>query len=166
MAGLLNLVVPGAGLIVRGAVGSGLLCGLLFAACANLTLAACLLFPDEMSASGRTLALVITGVVYVLVQVRMAQITGLAARRTKEQFRRERLLRVQECLRREDVAGALEAIEPLMDSAGTDLLVAFRVAEVLTLADDQEGARAAWANVRALDRHGIYRAQMPHGLHA
>ena len=166
MAGLLNLLVPGAGLIVRGAVGSGLLCGLLFAVCANFTLAACLLFPDELSPAGRAVAILLTGTVYVLIQVRMAQTTGLASRRTKEQLRRERLLRVQECLGREDVAGALEAIEPLMDRAATDLLVAFRVAEVLTMADDRDGARVAWANVRALDKHGIYRAQMPHWLHA
>lgn len=165
-AGTVNLLLPGGGLILLGATWSGWLVGFLFVASANLALAASLLFPDDFSSRAQSLLIGLAAGCYIGAQVRVAQ--SLRQRRATEfQARRaEHLRQAQEHMQRGDARAARAALEPLAADAAHDLLVAYRLAQVLTAAGDAEAARAAWARVRALDRHRVYRQQIEEGERA
>ncbi len=159
-AGWVNLVLPGAGLVLCGAIASGLMVGLLVAAGANLALAALLLFPDDFS---RTVQAVIIGLAvgsYFGAQLRLSQTQRQIRAQAAGEARRRTLRRTSELLANGEPAAALEALRPLADRAHDDLLVAYRMAQTLTVAGDVLAARVAWQRVRQLDRHGIYRDQV------
>ena len=158
-AALLNLVVPGLGIILVGPVWSGLLVGVLFAACANFALWATLLIPDEFSPWIRGLGIGIAGGTYLGAQLRLAQAVRERQRQQQAQGRRTALAAVRECLQRNDYLGALRAITPVRDSGTHDLLVAHRVAQILTGLKRPDAALAAWQRLRELDHHGIYSAE-------
>lgn len=155
----INLLLPGGGLILAGAVWSGLLIGVLFAACANLALAAVLLFPDEFSRTVQTLVIGLAAGSYVGAQLRLSRQVRERRAQSAAALRRRLLGEAREHLARGERAQALAAIAPLAELARRDLLVAYRFAQVLTAVGDVQAARAAWEQVRTLDRHGIYRAQ-------
>jgi len=153
----LNLVIPGLGIILIGRTGAGLVVGLLFAACANLAIWAAVLIPDEFSPSLRALLIGLAGGMYFGAQLRFAQ-TLREVRQAEQAKRRQEVLReVFACLQQCDYAGALRAIAPLRDRAANDLLVAYRLAQILTGLNEVDAALRAWRQVRALDRHHIYR---------
>jgi hypothetical protein len=156
----INLLVPGAGMILAGSVITGLLAGLLFAACANFAVVAVLLFPDDFSGTMQALAIGLAAGAYFGAQVRLA--AQIRARRAAAaaSFRRRVLSQSQELLVRGEAAGAVDALQPLVAEAGHDLLVAYRLAQALTAAGDAPAARAAWQRVRELDRHGLYKRQI------
>ncbi len=158
--GLLNLLVPGAGVIWLGGLASGLLLGLGFALCANLAVWSVLLVPDDWSAGRTALVVLVTGMFYVAAQIALVRARQAARRRDRQALRHAALARARERLLAEDYAGALAALAPLESLAGEDLLVAVRVAEARSGLDDVAAARAAWQHVRALDRHGLYRDQV------
>ena len=88
-AAWVNLLLPGGGLILLGAVGSGLLAGLLFIACANFALVAVLWFPDDFSGTTQALGIGLAAGAYVGAQVRvMAQVRRLRAEGTAARRRR------------------------------------------------------------------------------
>jgi hypothetical protein len=159
-AAALNLLLPGGGLILVGATGSGLLIGLVFAACANFALAAPLLFPDDFPRPAQLAGVVLTAAMYLLAQARLAQSVRDLRRKSQAAVRRRVLAQTQELLARGDAAGALAAILALVDTDHDDLLVVFRLAQALTAAGDVTAARAAWLRVRELDPHGLYRQQI------
>jgi hypothetical protein len=156
----INLLVPGAGMILVGSVITGLLAGLLFAACANFAILAVLLFPDDFSAALQALAIGLAAGAYFGAQVRLARQIRTQHAAAIASFRRRILWQSQESLARGDAAGAVAALRPLAAEAGCDLLVAYRLAQALTAAGDRPAARAAWQQVRALDEHGLYKQQI------
>lgn len=152
-----NLLLPGGGMILLGSAASGLLGGLLFAVCANFALLAVLLFPDDFSGTAQALAIGVAAGAYVGAQVRFVACARKLREQTAASFRRRLLWQSQELLARGEAGRAVEVLRPLADQAGDDLLVAYRLAQALTAAGDVPAARAAWRQVRQLDRHGLYR---------
>ncbi len=138
-------------------VGGGLLAGVLFAACTGFALLAILLFPDDFPRPATILGIGLAAGSYVGAQLRLLRAVRRQAARSAAESRAARLRAARECLERGDPAGALTALEPLVDSAPTDLLVAYRLAQALSAAGDECGAALAWRQVRTLDRHGLFR---------
>jgi hypothetical protein len=156
-----NLLLPGGGLILLGAVGSGLLAGTLFIACANFALAAVLLFPDDFSDTTQALGIGLAAGAYVGAQVRVTtQVRRLRAEGTAAR-RRRALWAARDCLARGDAAAAVDVLRPLVEAEAQDLLVTYQWAQSLTAAGDATRARDAWQQVRRLDRHGIYKQHIP-----
>jgi len=159
-AAALNLLVPGAGLILLGAVTSGVLVGLVTSVSASFALAAALLFPLDFSPNVRALLIGIAGGCYVGAQVRLGQTVRRARAEAAARVRRRHLALCQDRLNAGDAAGALAALVPLEELAAVDVVVAYRLAQVRTALGDVNGARAAWQHLRTLDSHGLYRAQI------
>ena len=156
-----NLLLPGGGLILLGALWSGLLGGLLWTACANFAVLAVLLFPDDFSPTTQALGIGLAAGAYVGAQWRLvAQVCDLRAQASAAR-RRRTLWQARDCLARGEAARAVETLRPLADEAAHDLLVAYQWAQALTAAGDAARARAAWQHVRRLDRHGIYKRHIP-----
>lgn len=154
-----NLLLPGAGLVLIGACWSGLATGLVFAACTNLALASVLLFPDDFSSAIRMLLIGFAGGSYVGAQLRYAQaMRGIRAAELAA-LRRRVLAETQSLLKSGQPARALEVLSPLARRLPDDLLVAYRLAQVLTETGNKRAARVAWRQLRTLDRHGIYRQE-------
>lgn len=158
-----NLVLPGSGMILVGALASGLLGGLVFAVCANFALAAVLLVPDDFSATAQALAIGTAAGAYVGAQGRCAGCVRAWRAQASERARRRLLWQSQELLARGDAAQAAALLRPLVDEAPDDLLVIYRLAQALTVAGDVPGARAAWQQLRQLDCHGLYKQQILDG---
>ena len=156
-AAAFNLIVPGAGIIALGSPWVGFAVGLLFTFCANFAIWAALVIPDEFTPWVRGLAIGFAGGTYVGAQLRFAQTVRNLHRRAAARQRDTALRVVRECLLRDDYAAALQALTPVRECAPRDLLVARRLAQVLTGLNEVNEALAAWQQVRALDRHRIYR---------
>lgn len=156
----LNLVIPGAGLVLLGSPAAGIVGGLAFAACANFALAAVLLIPDEFSGTTQALAVGLAVGTYVGVQLRLARAARTARATAATAWRRRVLWDVRAMLGRGEYAAALKALAPLVPRAPHDLLVAFRHAQLLSEVGATTEAEAAWRRVRTLDRHGIYKGQV------
>lgn len=165
-AALTNLLVPGAGIVLLGDVWQGLVGGVAFALCANAALWLVLLIPDEFSGTTQALALGAAAGTYLGAQLRFAQTVRSRERAWQSGVRRGALWAARECLDRRDFAGALAALEPIRVAAARDLLVAYRVAQTLTGLKDADAALAAWRQVRALDRHHVYRDECREGEQA
>ncbi len=171
-AAWLNLVVPGGGLVLVGAYGTGIIAGLLFAAAANLTVTAVLLFPDDFSGRARVLLIVLLGVIYVGAQVRMVQAARRSGQTVAQRRRREILTAAQAALSAaaagaEPAPAPAESVDELARDLQTlarqcpqDLLVWVRLTEVLSTQGAAEAARVAGQHATALDRHGLYRAEL------
>lgn len=160
---VLNLVAPGAGLAWLGRLADGWLIGLACALVANLAIWAFAILPDETTATGRRTLLLLVLLVFVLAQVLYAQAVRDAARRASEHLRRSALGNSRRLLERGDAQGAWIALSPALMRDADDLLLAYRAAQVLTVAGDADRARHAWQRVRRLDGHRIYRAQIAEG---
>jgi hypothetical protein len=156
-AAWLNLVLPGGGLVLIGAVWSGMLAGLAFAACANFTLGSILLFPDDFSRGTLALGIGLTAGSYLGTQWRLARIVRERAEQAAASRRRQVLADAERLLRRGEAGQAAEELAGLGPSCAGDLAVAYRLAQALTAAGNTEGALGAWEAVRRLDKHGIYR---------
>lgn len=154
-----NLLLPGGGLILLGEVASGLLVGIAFAACANFALLAVLLFPDDFGRSLEALGIGVAGGSYFGAQLRMAQTVRGLRERALTAERRRILWTVRGLCARGQYGEALKVISPLSTREPDDVLVAYRVAQILSEAGTVHAARAAWQRVRELDRHGVYRQQ-------
>lgn len=153
-----NLIVPGGGLILVGWPWIGWLIGLLFVLSLNAGLALTLLFPDEYPAWVGGLAIGVAAGTYLGAQLRLRQI--LTARRlsTEEERRNAAIRSAMEAVQAGDVAEALLHLEKIAPEAERDLLVAYRVAQVVTQTGDAAEARVAWERVQRLDRYNLYRA--------
>ena len=155
----LNLLLPGAGLILCGYTPHGLVGGLVFAACANFALASTLLFPDDVPALARTASLALATCGYVALQWGQLRAEYAHRRRTAAEKRAAALRAVQRLLAAGDLSKARATLAALANERPDDLHVAYRLAEVLSASGDAAAAAAAWQRVRKLDRDGIYRAQ-------
>jgi len=160
LAAVLNLVLPGGGLIVLDSIGSGLIVGLLFVACANFALVSVLLFPDDFSPTVQALGVGLAAGSYVGAQVRLAKALRRARTRAFETWRRGVLWTTRILLERGEHGAARDAILPLAQAAPDDLLVQYRLVQALVAAGELPDARAACERLKRLDRRGIYRAQV------
>lgn len=156
----LNLVLPGGGLVLLGARWTGFYLALLFAACANFALAAVLLFPDDCGRPVQLLAIGAGAGGYVGAQWRCAQTARARRARIADVRRRTALREARRMVEQGAFNEALRVLSPVAQENPDDLLVAYRIAEVLTAAGTSHAARLAWQRVRALDRHGVYREQL------
>lgn len=156
----INLLIPGGGLITIGRVWLGLIIALLFALLANCALAFSLLFPDDVPSWAGGLTTGLAGGTYLGAQLRFAQTVRSRHREAATAHRRQALEAARACLTAGQYHQAWEAIRPLAAQADRDLLVAYRVAQVLTAKQDVNAALDAWHLVRRLDRHHIYREQI------
>jgi hypothetical protein len=152
-----NLVLPGVGLILAGRVAAGLAIGLLFVVLANGAVAATLLVPDDVSPWVQALVIGLAAGTYVGAQLRLRYALEDTARAARRDRRDAALRVVRACVERGDGEAGWEALRPVAEDAEEDLLVAYRVAQVLTLRGDRTAARIAWERVRRLDRHHLYR---------
>jgi hypothetical protein len=160
---LVNLLIPGGGLILAGDAFAGVVFCLLLTVVANLSLAGWLLIPDEVPPPWRITALIVAAGTYILAQLRCAHRLRWEHQQREALRRREVLAAVQRLLDEGRADRAWEVLEPLAGLAERDLLVAWRVAQVLTAKRDVEAALAAWQRLRRLDRHRLYRADREHG---
>jgi hypothetical protein len=159
-AAAVNLILPGGGMILIGAVWRGLLVGMLFAACANFAVVATLLFPDEYSRLTRLFGIGLAVGGYLGAQVRFAQTVRGLRQQGLDDLRRRCLRQARELLLRGSSVRALEQIQPLAELVPDDLHVAYRLAQALTATGDVAAARAAWRRLGELDRHGVYRREV------
>ena len=156
----INLLIPGGGLMMIGRVWFGLVIALLFGLVANCALAFSLLFPDDVPSWAGGLTTGLAGGTYLGAQLRFAQTVRSRHREAAIAHRRQALEAARACLAAGQYGQAWEAIRPLAAQAERDLLVAYRVAQVLTAKQDVNAALDAWHLVRRLDCHHIYREQI------
>ena len=159
LAAGLNLLVPGAGIILLGRTWVGLLIGVLFLTCANFALWTTLLIPDDYSPWLRGLGIGLAGGTYIGAQMRLTQTVRQQRHQIQSKLRHMALSTVRECLQREDYAAALKAIAPVRGHGNNDLLVAHRLAQILTGLNHAD-ALAAWRHLRTLDRHRFYQDEI------
>ncbi|MGD8453684.1 MAG: hypothetical protein PVJ57_17870 [Phycisphaerae bacterium] len=164
LASVLNLLIPGAGLVLRSNPWGGLVIGLLFVACANFTLWALLLVPDEFPPWQHGLGIGLTGGVYLGAQIRLAQTVRGRRRSEQTTLRRAALHAARQLIEAGRYPQAQLVLAPVRRFAETDLLVAYRMAQVYTGLRDVDAALAAWQTVRRLDRHHLYSDQLRSGL--
>jgi hypothetical protein len=157
---LINLVIPGGGLILIGSETIGVLVALLFTVAANYAIAALLLIPDEVPATWRGLSLGVAIGTYLGAQIRYAQTVRHGRASAAREQRGAALRAARGALLAGRVEDAWRAIQPLAEQAESDLVVAYRLAQVLTAREGSAAALAAWRRVRRLDRHRIYRQEV------
>ena len=153
----MNLVLPGGGVALAGRPWLGLLIGVLFAAVANIVVAAVFLFPDDLSAGTRALAIGLGAGAYVGAQLRLEAALRVTQRQRDSAARDIALRAAWIALEAGDAAAALAALRPFAARTAHDLLLAYRLAQTLTLTRDVPAAMDAWEIVGRLDRHSLYR---------
>jgi hypothetical protein len=160
----LNRVFPGAGLILAGSITAGLAVGLAFTATASLAIASYGLIPENVPPLARAGLLAAALAWYFCAQVWAAQ--AVRSRREAERAARRRgvLGRSLAALEQGEARLARELIEPLAAAEPDDLLVACRIAQILTALGDVPGAQAAWERLQRLDRHRLFRRDWEAGL--
>jgi len=156
---LLNLLVPGAGLIVSGSRLAGSVLALLFTLCACGAIAANYLFPDDFSQRWRLLLAGAAGGVWVGTQLRLAQLLSEGRFEAHLAERRAALRQAHQLLAAEKLDEAWRVISEIAHLASSDLLVAYRMAQIATARGDAAAAREAWQRVRTLDTHRIYQPE-------
>ncbi|MBK9127611.1 MAG: hypothetical protein IPM13_07395 [Phycisphaerales bacterium] len=153
---LVNLLLPGAGAILSGSIGLGLGAGLVFALCANLAILTTLILPDDFTrfAAWTTVALAIAS--YGLAQVTFAVAHQRGIEIDRASRRRDGLRTLHAAVERGEHATALELVERLAAEWPDDLaLLDWRVRLLRELGRAEDASRAE-AELRRLDRHGIY----------
>jgi hypothetical protein len=160
LALVVNLVIPGGGLIAIGSEALGVLIATLFTLTANFAIVSSFLLPDEVSPTWRGLSIGLAIGTYLGAQVRYAQTVRDQRKQAAAKLRRAILTDVRAALSAGCADDAWRAIQPLMEQAERDLVVAYRVAQVLTAREDVRGALRAWQRVRRLDRHRVYGQQI------
>lgn len=154
----MNLLTPGAGLLLIGAWGHGLLFGAVFWVFSLLSVLWIAVIPYEPPPWAVYIVVVLTIAVYVAAQFKLAQTVREQAAAAHAAMRRAALITARRAMASGDPQTALRALEPLQCHLATDLLVAVRAAEALAAAGDHAQARTVWELVLRTDRHGLYRA--------
>ncbi len=133
MSWVLNILVPGVGLILRRREWLGLTLALLYALCGNLAIAAWLIAPDAIPAWLAMLATLLTGLSWLAAQ-------GLFARHQAEMRRRARALAT--------------LLQEARQSLGANRLDVARVALESALEIDGEhvDVKALWVRLCALEQ--------------
>jgi hypothetical protein len=160
---LVNLVVPGGGLILIGSAASGVLLAALFTVTAAFAIVSNLLFPDDFASAWRGLGIGVALGTWLGAQLRLAQSVRRQRERAAGKLREATLRDVRAELLAGRFDDAWRAIQPMIHRADDDLALACRLAQVLTARESPVAARAAWRRVRRLDRHRIYRQEVEEG---
>ena len=153
---LVNLLLPGGGLVLVHRGWTGFIVGITFAAAANYTLAAFLLFPDDFAGWAKVLALLLTLSSYLGAQWIFRQTRRLHTNNQYLELRRRVFREVQALVNARDYQAAQQALDQLNEHARDDLVIAVRRAQILTAAQDIPVALEAWRRVAQLDIHRVY----------
>lgn len=157
---LVNLILPGAGLILSGGTIAGLLIGALFAITAALAVASTLLIPDDFSATAQKLLIISAALIYIAAQILIAQRLRSECASRRAQVRRDALARAAQHLEQGDGQRARLSLQPLEGELSGDLLVALRWAQAVEMCGDRDAADEAWDRLRRMDRHHLYRREL------
>lgn len=155
----LNLIAPGAGLVILRREWLGLTVAVLFAALAQLTVFAVLIEPSSTLSSGPLLLGIATGVVWLFGQlvniVRAGRVLGERARQKIASI----VNQVSRALAEQQYGDAARLLEAALaiDDECVDLRMA--QARVLTVMGRFDQARVAWEAVLDLDVQGSHRAE-------
>jgi hypothetical protein len=153
---LLNLLVPGIGLILAGRVWLGLAAGLVTTVLVATTIAAFLLFPDDFDPVTRGLVAGGAGGAYLGVQIRLVVVLREVRHAARRESRNTCLQRAAELVDAGAPEQALALIEPLYARDSSDLHVIYRRAQALTAAGRHDDAILAWRELAERDRHRLY----------
>lgn len=160
IARLLNLVVPGAGLILVGRVLIGWALALAFAITANLAVFVLYIIPAEVNNGVRAAFIGSAAVLYIAAQGLFATAARYGFQAAVDTRLRSALVAANRFIADGDLRAALRALQDLPPPLESDLLVVLRVAQVLTALGDHSAAQAACERLRQLDRHGLCRADL------
>lgn len=157
---ILNILLPGVGVVLTGSIVSGLTVGLLVTAALNFIIWGLWLTPASTAAWMIGVAVAGAAGGFAAAQVQLAQALRLRDGQAAASRRRKLLAEICGHIER----GAYEAAAPLaVDLAkddGHDLHAAFRVAQVLTRVGWADSARSACQRLRVLDIHHVYRREL------
>lgn len=157
MAWLLNVVLPGTGLIVRRREWLGFSLAMVFGICGNVALAGWLIAPAAVPSWLTRLAFGLCVLSWLLSQLLLLRQGILLKRRASGLAALLREART--AMEARDIESAGLALESgkAMDDENVELYVLR--ARLCALKGDQRGERAAWRRVLKLDRHGQYHAE-------
>ncbi len=155
----LNLVAPGAGLVMLQRPWAGISLCLLFALLSQLALWGFLLVPTGASQLGSTWAALAAVAVWAFAQ-RLAVLRGRDILGPEARARIE-LLRTgaQEALERRHFGDAHELLRIALDIDDEDLQVQLQWARLVTLMGQRDAAHRAWKCVLLLDRCGEHKCE-------
>jgi hypothetical protein len=155
-----NVLLPGSAVILVGGPLLGFLLVLLFAAAASFVIWALWIIPESAAPWMTGVALAFAAGSFVAAQLQLAQSLRRRHAALSAAARRRVLDAVHRHVDAAEYREALAALRPLQPAARSDLLIAYRFAQVLTLARQTPEARAAWRHLRAIDVHHIYRGEI------
>lgn len=163
LARQVNWWLPGVGLILAHRLWLGLVIGVLFTLLANLLIWGAAIVPDSVPRiflflTGLFLVATYAGAQFLLWRdIRRRQLAARKAERTRI------LNQAVEFLTQGDLARACMCVEALLPYAEDDLMVAVRIAQTLTAAQDAPRGIEAWMRVRRLDVQAVYRREAEEG---
>lgn len=155
----LNLVVPGAGLVILHQDIAGIALAVLFALFAQIALLGLLVVPANMPPMLSTAAGVVAGAIWLIAQWlgwKQARIVFGAQRERELHLLRERVTRAVEDKRYTE-AGDLLNIATRIDDEDLDLHL--QTARIAALTGQFHAARQAWRRVMQLDNAGLHRLE-------
>ncbi|MCA9245083.1 MAG: hypothetical protein KDA32_14085 [Phycisphaerales bacterium] len=161
----INVLAAGAGQIAQGDTSIGMATAAAFASAANAWIWMTWIVPGAYSNVARGVTLTVAIVVWVMSQWHLAARLRGADRAQRLGRRRAALAESRRLAACGDVAGALRAVEPLIEREPRNLATATLVAQLVTSSGDAQESRAAWERVRRLDRRGLYRREIRENLH-
>jgi hypothetical protein len=162
MAWLLNVVLPGTGLIIRRREWLGFCLAMLFGICGNVALAGWLIAPAAVPSWLSWLAFGAAGVAWLLSQLLLLR-QGICLKR-RDSTLAELLREARSALEAGDIDRGRLALESgtAMDDENVEVCVL--MARLCALQDDRGGVRTAWRRVLKLDRRGPYLAEARRAL--
>ncbi len=155
-----NLLVPGAGLVLAGRPWAGLIAGTLFSTILAAALTAVWVVPGEVPATWKGLLIGFAGGTYVGAQIRQVRALRERARQALERGRKACLRDAIAAMHAQEPERAVALLEPAVTARPGDLLLLVRLAQALDAAGQQTEASAMWEQVRALDRHRVFRSDV------
>lgn len=160
IARLLNLLVPGAGLILIGRLLSGWSLALGFAITANLAVLFIFVIPVDINPAVRSASIGSAALLYVAAQGLFASAVRFDLQAAMRDQQSRVLRSVHRLIAAGDWSAAWQELQPLLPTADGDLLIALRAAQILTVVGDRAAAAAACEDLRRLDKHHICRADL------
>lgn len=153
---LVNLLLPGLGLVLLDAIIFGTAVALSYIVVLNGTLAVLLLIPDDVP---QAVELVLIGTVCAVHISGQFALRAVARSRGRDRIRERRVALVahaNQLLQDDRGPEALSALLPIAGDAESDLDVAYCLALAFTQTEDRPAACEAWERVRRVDQDGIY----------
>lgn len=152
-----NILLPGGGLILCGALVEGLALGMSFSLLAAMSIVTTWVAPESYHPVARGLLWLCTGAVFLACQLRLPAAAGRLAGEQAAGDRRDSLIRAAQAMQAQRWNEACDELIRAQRRFPNDLLVAVRLAEALEAAGASSEAVQAWRRVRELDHHHIYR---------